>query len=109
MQQGRRGGMEGYSIDDCIAEQKRINRRYYDRKRDQADTDWKDEHEPKAKAARTDTDDTTAAGGAADDTNAEDTDKANEAIFERWYGMRGNKTEISIDLSLLHAVSPQLH
>ena len=87
------GGMGGYSINDCIAEQKRINRRYYDRKRDQADTDWKDEYEPKAKAARTDTDDTTTAGGAADDTNAEDTDKANEAILERWYGMRGNSEQ----------------
>jgi hypothetical protein len=53
----------------------------------------KDEHEPKAKAARTDTGDTTAAGGAADDANAEDTDKANEAIFERWYGMRGNSEQ----------------
>jgi hypothetical protein len=61
----------------------------------------------KAKAARTDTGDTTEPGGAADDANnAEDTDKSNEAIMERWYGMRGNKTEISIDLSLLHAVSP---
>jgi hypothetical protein len=26
--------------------------------------------------------------------------------MERWYGLRGNKTEISIALSLLHAVSP---
>jgi hypothetical protein len=90
------GGMGGYSINDCIAEQKRLNRRYFDRKRDQADTDWKDEHEPKAKAARTDTGDTTAAGGAADDANAEDTDKANDAIFERWYGMRGNKSSLLI-------------
>jgi hypothetical protein len=83
-----------------------INRNYYDRKRHQTDTEWKDEYGPKAKAARTDTDYTTGAGGAAEDVNAEDMDKANDAIMERWYGMRGNKTEISIDLSLLHAVSP---
>ena len=79
--------MEGYHLDDCIAEQQRLNWQYYEQKREQ---DW-----PQAKAAHTNTDqneiasDETEAGGAADDANAEDTDKANDAIFERWFGMRG--------------------
>jgi hypothetical protein len=44
--------MGGHSIDDCIAEQKRINRNYHDRKRHQTDTEWKDEYEPKANSVR---------------------------------------------------------
>jgi hypothetical protein len=74
--------MEGYHLDDCIAEQQRPNRQYYEQKREQ---DW-----PQAKAARTDTDheeianDEAEAGGAEDDT----TEETNNAIMERWYGMR---------------------
>jgi hypothetical protein len=75
--------MEGYHLDECIAEQQRLNWQYYEQKREQ---DW-----PQANAAHTNTDqkeiasDETEAGGAEDDA----TEEANSAIMARWYGMRG--------------------
>jgi hypothetical protein len=76
--------MEGYHLDDCIAEQQRLNWQYYEQKREQ---DW-----PQAKAAHTNTDqkeianDDTEAGEAGDDATEETTTMLS-SIMERWYGM----------------------
>jgi hypothetical protein len=76
------GGMEGYHLDDCIAEQQRPNRQHYEQKREH---DW-----PQAKAARTDTDHGEIANDKAEAGGAEEkTEETNSAIMERWYGMHG--------------------
>jgi hypothetical protein len=87
--------MEGYSLDECITEQRRLNDRHQRGKR-QYDTQERGEEldESQAKAARIDTDPNdaidngTAVGGS--DADADDAaEKGNDAIMERWYGMRG--------------------
>ena len=86
--------MEGYSLDDCIEEQRRINDRHQRGKRQYGPQEWDEEwDESQAKAARIGTDpndaiDNGTAVGGSDD--ADDTaEKSNNAIMERWYGIRG--------------------
>jgi hypothetical protein len=92
--------MEGYSLDDCIEEQRRINDWHHQHRKRQHDEkewggEWNDaEGRSKANAARTGTepgvpgdavDNDTGAGGA----NNPNDEACNEAISERWHGMRG--------------------
>ena len=82
--------MGGYTIDDCLEEQRRLNAQHWEHKR-QLDED--EQETPQAKAARVNTDQE---GGAAEeiDTEPDEADDSNEtdnAIFERWYGMHGKK------------------
>ena len=68
------GDMEGYTIDDCIAEQRRIN-----------ETHYHDERSTKAARTSTERDEQDANDGTeADESEAE----GNKATLEKWFGMR---------------------
>ena len=80
--------MEGYTIDDCLEEQTRLNAQHWERKR-QLGNDGQEAH--KAKAARVNTGQEGGAAGEIDtepDEAEDDNDATNTAIMERWYGMR---------------------
>ena len=73
--------MEGYHLDDCLTEQRRLNRQFYEHRR----------YTQGAKAARIENgqeeDDKKEAGGAEEaEDDAAETDRT---TIERWYGMRG--------------------
>ena len=76
--------MEGYEIHECIAEQKRINRIYYEKERKEKDQQWYTQGAPLAKAAHTEE----VSEEKVAETNEDNDEQAQtEGLLTRWYGI----------------------
>jgi hypothetical protein len=87
--------MEGHHIDDYLHEQRRLNKAFFNRKRQQ-DGDWDESETPPVKAARMDADreggaNEEAEAGGEEEADKDEEEQAIKAIMERRYGMRGTK------------------